>query len=106
MLNTKALIDRASRWLSMIGDIESYSVRCKGGMIRLAFYLYRKVPENFVTWDFTVQQFAEFSHDDFNRHIMKFITPICKKELEYRNWPQVLENWMKEGGVQDANDNA
>lgn len=96
MLNTRVLINRASSWLSMIGDVVSYSVRYKPGQIRLAFYLYRKVPENFVKWDLTVEQFAALSHDTFNKWMAGFIRPIMEKEYAHRGIPQLIENLKPE----------
>lgn len=96
MLGMRVLIDRAGQWLEMIGDVRSYSVRYKSGQIRLAFYLYRKVPENFVVWDLTVEQFAALSHDTFNKRMAGFIRPIMEKEYAHRGISRLIENLKSE----------
>lgn len=90
------LIVQAREWLSMIGDVRSYSVRYKPGMIRMDFYLYRKVPENRVIWDCTVEQFAAFDHDTFDRCMAGFIQPIMEKEFVHRCIPQLIKNLKQE----------
>lgn len=90
------LIAQACEWLSMVGDIRSYHVWSKPGWIRMDFYLYRKVPENRVVWDCTVEQFAAFDHDTFMQILNKFIEPIMKKEYTYRGIPQLIENLKPE----------
>lgn len=91
-----ALVEQAREWLSMIGDVRSYSVRYKPGWIRMDFYLYRKVPENRVIWDCTVEQFTEFDRDAFNKCMARLIEPIMEKEYAHRGIRQLIENLKPE----------
>lgn len=83
------LLFRASDWLSSVGDIVSYNVRYKPGIIRMDFYLYRKVQQNRVLWDCTVEQFAEFDRDTFMKCLAGFIEPIMEKEFVSRILPKL-----------------
>ena len=83
------LLLRASNWLSSVGDIVSYNVQYKPGIIRMGFYLYRKVQQNRVLWDCTVEQFAEFNRDTFMKCLNGFITPIAEKEFVSRILPKL-----------------
>lgn len=85
------LLFRASDWLSSVGDVVSYNVQYKSDIIRMDFYLCRKIQQNRVLWDCTVEQFAEFDRDTFMRCLAGFITPIMEKEYVERILPKLIK---------------